>query len=147
MHEYQEHVLYSLHGKSYSIKELQDIEATLCKENKELSHGQKEAFAIAMIQAQSDFLGIVEHFLVHAKDAKELVIELIEESCQLRKNNDCYVLNWSNSKSSESERVMFKRDIITFHALKRFCSDLCDFLGDFASSCPHALENLKNIKK
>jgi hypothetical protein len=145
--EYQENLLYSLHGKSYSIKDLEEIEATLNKENKELSHGQKEAFAVIMIQAQSDFLGLVEHFLINTRDYKELMIELIEESCQLRKNNDCYILRWTHLDSSQPERVVFKRDIITFQALKKFCTDLHDFLGDFASSCPHALENLKNIKK
>ncbi|HSW75553.1 MAG TPA: hypothetical protein VLG50_00765 [Candidatus Saccharimonadales bacterium] len=145
--EYQENMLYSLHGKSYSIKELQEIEATLQKENKELSPGQKEAFAVIMLQAHCDFLGLVEHFLVYAKEYKELLIGLIDESSKMRKNHDCYLLRWANTDNSESEKVMFKRDITTFHALKKFCLDLCDFLGDFASSCPNALENLKGIKK
>jgi len=145
--EYHEHVLYSLQGKLYSVSDLQAIEVTLHQEHKNLSQSQKDALSVAMIQVQSDFLGLVEHFLASAKETKELMIELIEESCKLRKNNDCYLLHWAHLKNTEPERIVFKRDIRTFNIFVKFCSDLVDFLSDFASSCPRALENLRNLKK
>lgn len=144
---YSKHVLYDLQSKLYSVSDLQTIETALQQEHKNLSHQQKDALAIAMIQVQSDFLGLVEHFLVSAKDTKELMTELIEESCTLRKNNDCYLLQWTRLKTSQPERVVFKRDIKTFSIFIKFCTDLVDFLGDFASSCPKALENLRNLRK
>jgi hypothetical protein len=122
------------------------IEATLLKENKSLSTTQKELMSIIMLQVQADLLSTVEHFLVDAKEHKDLMIELIAESCILRKNNNSYLLYWSKLNTNESEKVVFKRDINTFSTLAKFCNELIDFLSDFASSCPHALANLKSIK-
>jgi hypothetical protein len=144
---YSKNVLYDLQSKLYSVSDLQTIEAALQQEHKNLSQQQKDALSIAMIQVQSDFLGLVEHFLASAKETKELMAELIEESCTLRKNNDCYLLQWTRLKTSQPERVVFKRDIKTFNTFVKFCTDLFDFLGDFAASCPKALENLKNLRK
>lgn len=144
---YCQPVLYEFHEKKYSLESLKTIEEALLKEHLHLSPHQKETFAILMNYAQSDLLDIVEPFLNAIQTAKDLMIELIEESCTLRHTKNCYMLKWSQLKSSDSERTIFKRDIITFHELARFCSDLVNFLGDFASSCPHALENLKRLKR
>lgn len=144
--EYAKPILYTFMDKTCSINDLQAIELALTPENKTLSAAQKEAFEILMLQAQSDFLHIVEQFLVNAKNEKEFMIELIEESCNLRKNKDAYLLHWAHMNTNESEKVIFKRDMNTFYTLTKFCGELIDFLGDFASSCTHALENLKNIK-
>ena len=144
---YSKNVLYNLQSKLYSVSDLQTIEVALQQGHKNLSQEQKDALSIAMIQVQSDFLGLVEHFLASAKETKELISELIEESCTLRKNNDCYLLQWTRLKTSQPERVVFKRDIKTFNTFAKFCTDLVDFLGDFMSSCPKALENLRNLRK
>ena len=74
------------------------------------------------------------------------MIEIIEESCKLRGKSDAYILKWSRMETVESEKAIFKRDIVNCTSLSTFCSELIDFLEDFASSCPHALENLKNLK-
>jgi len=144
--EYKQYLLYQLGNKHYSLHELQMIELTLAKENKELSQSQKELLKIIMIQAQADFLTIVEQFLVNAKDAKDLMVELIEESCALRDNKDAYLLKWAHFNTTETEKVVFKRDINTFNNFYKFGTELVDFLGDFASSLPCALETLKSVK-
>jgi len=144
---YNQQILYNLQGKMYSVSDLHAIERTLYQEHKNLSPQQKDSLTITMLQVQSDFLGLVEHFLASAKETKDLMAELIEESCGLRKNNDCFLLKWSRSKSNEPERSVFKREIKTFTIFTKFCTDLVDFLGDFAASCPKALENLRNLKK
>lgn len=144
--EYKKAINYHLGNKYYSIKELQMIEQTLQKENKPLSESQKELFAVVLIQAQADFLTIVEQFLINAKAARELIIDIVAESCNLRQKKDAYILKWSRIDPSESEKDIFKRDVNTCTSLSQFCTELIDFLEDFASSCPHALENLKNLK-
>ncbi len=144
--EYQKPYVYQLGHKQYSLKELQIIEGTLAKENKQLSDAQKEQFQIVTIQARADFLTIVEQFLINAKEFKELMIEIVEESCKARQNNDAYIFKWAHVNTGESEKVIFKRDINDFTSLALFCSELIDFLEDFASSCPNALENLKKLK-
>lgn len=144
--EYKEPLLYSFLNKSCSINDLQAMESLLLKEHKTLSASQQEMLAILMLKVQADFLSIVEQFLINAREAKELMIELIEESCALRKNNEAYLLKWARMNTTESEKTIFKRDINSFYNLCKFCAELIDFLGDFGSSCTHALENLKNIK-
>jgi hypothetical protein len=144
--EYKEPLMYSFANKQCSINDLQALETVLFQEHKSLSESQQEHLLILMLQAQSDLLSIVEQFLVNAREAKSLMIELIEESCALRKNNDAYLLIWAKSNSNESEKVIFKRDIRSFYSMCKFCAELIDFLGDFGSSCTHALENLKKIK-
>lgn len=144
--EYQKPYVYQLGNKQYSLHELQLIEATLAKEKKELSAAQKEMMAIIMIQAQADLLTIVEQFLVNAREAKELMLEIIDESCSLRGSNDCYLLKWAHMNTTESEKTIFKRDISNFTSMCKFCSELIDFLSDFASSLPCALETIKNLK-
>lgn len=145
--EFKQPIFYDFYDKHYSIENLKIMEATLLKEHIELSEHQKEIFGVLMNYTQSDLLDIVEPFLKNVHSAKDLMIELIEESCSLRKKNNCYLKKWSQLKHVESERAIFKKDITTFQALAAFCSDLVDFLGDFASSCPRALENLKRLTK
>jgi hypothetical protein len=144
--EYKEPLLYHFMNKTCSINDLQAIETLLAQENKSLSAHQKEAMLILMLQVQSDFLSIVEHFLINAREAKELMVELIEESCALRNNKDAYLLHWAQFKTNEPEKIIFKRDINTFYNLCKFCAELIDFLGDFGSSCTHALANLKKLQ-
>lgn len=144
--EHLKNLVYHLGNKQYSLYELQVIEQTLQKSNKPLSATQQDLFKIIMIQAQSDFLAIVEQFLVNARDAKDLMIQLIDESCALRDNKDAYLLKWAHLETSEPEKIIFKRDINTMTNFYKFGSELVDFLGDFASSCPSAIEGLKNIK-
>jgi hypothetical protein len=144
--EYKEPILYHFMNKQCSINDLQAMETLLAQEHKNLSSSQKETMLILMLQVQSDFLSIVEQFLINARDAKELMIELIEESCELRKNNDAYLLHWAHLKTNEPEKAVFKRDINSFYNLCKFCAELIDFLGDFGSSCTHAMANLKKIQ-
>ena len=144
--EYKEPLLYHFTNKTCSINDLQAIETLLKQENKTLSAHQKESMLILMLQVQSDFLSIVEHFLINAREAKELMIELIEESCASRNNKDAYLLHWAHLNSNEPEKIIFKRDINTFYNLCKFCAELIDFLGDFGSSCTHALANLKKLQ-
>lgn len=146
--EYKKPMLYHLGNKHYSLKEIQMIEHTLQKDNKPLSEAQKELFSIILIQTQADLLSIVEPFLINAKAMRDFMLEIITESCKLRqkKEIDTYLLKWSRIDSNESEKVIFKRDINNCTSLSLFCSELIDFLEDFASSCPNALANLKNLK-
>lgn len=144
--EYKEPLLYNLMGKSCSVNDLQAMESLLSQEHKSLTKAQQDMFEIVMIQVQADFLSIVEQFLINAKESKELMIELIEESCALRKNKDAYLLKWAHMNTIDSEKVIFKRDINKFYNLCKFCAEMIDFLGDFGSSCTHALNNLKNIQ-
>ena len=75
------------------------------------------------------------------------MIALIEESCQLRNNNTCYLLQWAQLNDEFNEKDIFRRDITSIKALTIFCKDLVNFLGDFAHSCPKAFENIRKQNK
>ena len=143
--DYNQPILYHVYDQNYSATELQTIESTLNHNN--LSPAQKDSLQIAMHQVQADFLSLVEHFLSSIKETKDLMIDLVEESCQLRHNNDSYLLHWACLNTATPARTTFQHDITTFQSFTKFCNDLIDFLGDFASSCPKALKNLKDLKK
>lgn len=144
--EYKKPILYSFMNKMNTINDLQAIETLIAQENKTLTPEQKETLQILLLQAQSDFLRIVQQFLINAREAKELIIDLVEESCQLRNNKNACFLQWVKMKTTESEVALFKKDINSFYKFCKFSAELFDFLGDFGSSCTNALENLKKIQ-
>lgn len=145
--EYKQAILYPFEGKTYSLEGVKVIESTLEEQQLQLTTYQQESAAILMNYAQADFLEIVEQFLLGVLKLKVILVDLIEESCKLRHNNNCYFLKWSQlDESFDTVRTTFKRDIVTVKQLFAFCSDLVDFLSDLVSSCPHALENLKKLK-
>jgi len=143
--EYKQPILYTFHDKEFSIEQLQTVEKKLIEQN--IFTAEKATFTILLNQMQADFLEIVEQFLMSVQKMKTIMIDLVIESCQLRKNNECYLLRWSQlDTSGESEKTIFKRDIKKTHELFQFCSDLVDFLGDLGSSCPRALKFLDDQK-
>lgn len=138
---------YKYDDQYHSIKNLAKVEAFMNSKKhdlpKETVHDKVKELQIILNYAQADFLEIVEPFFVNAKNTKDLMVDLIEESCKLRNNNDCYLLRWCHIKGDEDERVIFHRDITSVRYLTIFCKDLVNFLGDLAHSCPRALEDLR----
>lgn len=144
--EYTCAIMYELYNKKYTLENLKTIEETMQRENPNAFAQHQETFAVLMRYVQADLLDIFEQFLIHIQAAKDLMVELINEHCQARQTTKSYLLTWGKLSNTESERVTFRRDILNFQDLVRFCNDLVNFLGDFASSCPHALDYLKRLK-
>ncbi len=136
---------YSHNDQFHSIKDLAKIESAVYKNSTQSSqiNGLKQDLKIVLNYAQADFLEIVEKFIINVKNTKTLMISLIEESCALRTNSNCYLLQWSQLKGDVNEKDVFRRDITSMKELTVFCKDLVNFLGDFAHSCPKALENVR----
>lgn len=136
---------YSHNNQLYSIKDLAKIESAIYKNTTQGSqiNNLKKDLQIVLNYAQADFLEIVEKFIINVKNTKTLMIALIEESCALRANSNCYLLQWCQLKGNENEKEIFRRDIASMKELTIFCKDLFNFLGDFAHSCPKALENIR----
>lgn len=140
---------YDYNHAQYPIKDLAKIETALYKNTpvNEQTDQLKKELAIALNYAQADFLEIGEKFLINLKNTRSLMIALIEESCQLRNNNTCYLLQWAQLNDEFNEKDIFRRDITSIKALTIFCKDLVNFLGDFAHSCPKAFENIRKQNK
>lgn len=141
---HKELLKYLYNGQHYPIKDIVKIEAALYKNTAQSQAiiDQKNTLRTILIYTQADFLEIVEKFLVNIKNTKSLMIALIEESCALRKNPDCYLLRWCHFTSDQSEKEVFRRDITSVKHLAIFCRDLVNFLDDLAHSCPNALHNI-----
>lgn len=140
-----EKILYEYNKNIYSIIDLAKFEAALTKSsgtNIQLNELKKD-LKIALNYAQADFLEIGEKFLINVKNNKSLMVVLIEESCALRKNEQCYLLRWAQMKGNVNEKEIFRRDITSLKAFRNFCKDLINFLEDFAYSCPLAFENIR----
>lgn len=138
---------YRHNNQIYSIKDLAKIESAVYKNTTQSTqiNALKQDLKVVLNYAQADFLEIVEKFIINIKNTKTLMISLIEESCALRSNSNCYLLQWSQLKDNEydNEKDIFRRDITSMKDLTLFCKDLVNFLGDFAHSCPKALENIR----
>ena len=98
-----------------------------------------------MNYAQADFINVASQFLGSLKEYKAFLAGLVEESCTLREKENSYLLKWSKMNSSESEEIVFKRDIKSFTMLATFYRDLLEFLMDFKTSCPVSREWIKNL--
>ena len=87
--EYQAPVLYKLHNQECSIEQLITTEKEVFAHS---SQEQKENMHILMNNIQADFLEIVEPFMISVHGMKTIMVDLIAESCELRKNKQCYLL-------------------------------------------------------
>lgn len=144
---HEEPLQYKYDNQYHSIKNLTKVESFIY-EKKDLFPAETlaekiEELKVLLNYAQADFLEIVEPFFVNARNTKELMIDLIEESCRRRDNPHCYLLRWCHLNNNEDERTVFHRDINSVRELTIFCKDLVNFLGDLAHSCPRALEDLR----
>ncbi len=143
---YTELLQYKHNNQYFSIKDLTKIETALYKNETQSAqlNELKNNLKVTLNHAQSDFFEIVEKFLINVKNTKTLMIAMIEEDCTLRNNSQCYLLRWSQLKDDTDAKETFRRDIVSMKELTVFCKDLVNFLGDFAHSCPKALENLRS---
>lgn len=144
---YKKVLKYTYNNQLYAIKDLAKLEAILYKNENQLGHqvqALKAELQIALNYIQADFLDLAEKFLINIKNTKSLMAVLIEEDCQLRNNNDCYLLKWAQLKGNFNEKEAFRRDITSIKNFCLFCKDLVFFLEDFAHSCPKAIANIRN---
>lgn len=142
-HAYTEPLQYTYDNNVYPIKNLAKIEAIVYQNDNQTSVESKKDLKLALNYAQADFLEIVEQFFINIENTKALLAVLIDESCQIRGNMDCYLLQWSQINSNEDPKNIFHRDVTSMRQLLTFCKDLILFLDDLAHSCPLALENIR----
>jgi hypothetical protein len=111
-------------------------------------NAKKALLRTVLEKAKEDFLTLTAPYMGCMK-FKDVLLGLIQESCNLRNNRNCFLLNWGK-ESAGHEGVLLRRDLITFKDFEKFCIDLTDYLGDMAESCPKAkamfIEILKKKK-
>lgn len=145
-HAHSELLQYNHNNHLYSIKDLTKVETAIFKDGSQSAQidALKKDLKIILNYVQADFLEIGEKFLINVENMKSLMIALIYESCELRGNNDCYLMQWAQLKGEVNAKEVFRRDITTLKGFALFSRDLVNFLGDFALSCPKAYENIRS---
>jgi len=127
---------YTFDGKRVTLTDLVELELALDTE----SEGYAEARAKLnemLNTVKEDFLEITKSYVNSIRGFKEQILKLIEESCDLRGKEECFLLRWGE-EMEESEGETLRREIVTLEQFRDFCSDLADFLEDMARSCPEA---------
>lgn len=93
-----------------------------------------------LMQAKEIFISLTLPFMKRIQGAKHMIIQLMKESCKLRKikESETILLEWGNTKGNERE--VFNAKIKTFKEFDKFLNHVSDFLGDLAQSCPKGLK-------
>ena len=99
--------------------------------------------------AKDDFLDITSSYIGSCRGFKEQILALIQESCELRNNKNCFLLKWGEEKDGQ-EGELLKKEMVTFEDFETFCIDLTNYLEDMARSCPKGkklfIELLKELR-
>lgn len=101
----------------------------------------KETLHISLNTCKKEFMAKVNPYMGKMNNAKDLVVELMKESCKIRNIPDSFLLTWTKTNGNENQ--VFNDGIQSFHELERFCNELYNFLGDLIQSCPKALAEFK----
>lgn len=107
----------------------------------------KEELHLVLEFAKDDFLDISKCYADSIRSFKGQILKLIQESADLRENENCTLLRWAD-EDLEDEGTYIKEELVTFKEFMTFCIDLTNFLGDMARSCTKAKEQfIEMIKK
>lgn len=106
---------------------------------------KKRRIRLVLEKAKEDFLTMTAPFMGCMR-FKEPLLGLIQESCNLRHNKNCFLLKWGEEPTGQ-EGILLRKDLVTFKDFEKFCVDLTDYLGDMAESCPKAKKMFIEILK
>lgn len=128
---------YTFESKLYSIHELAQLES---EKNIVDSDELKQVLMIA----KKEFVKEIMSFMGMARDFKNYITRLIDESCKRRNRKNSELRRWSAAKDG-SEEKQFHEDIQDFKTFNLFCTDLSNFLEDLVHSCPKGQKQLQQM--
>jgi len=155
--------MYNLYGKQYSLIELTKIEGEneveyyskksyleknksrytseiyqkeLCKIEEKYKKA-KVSLAEVLHWAKEDFLQITAGYMDSAKGMKGPLLMLIQEFCDKKGLEDCFILTWGQTVEGEEDENL-RCQVYTFNVFTQFCEDLAGFLEAMARACPKA---------
>jgi hypothetical protein len=120
--------MYDFCGSKYCLIDLVQIESKNKKEN-------KEALLCCLETAKEDFISITKNYVRGVNAIKDYLLTLIEEFCQKKGIEECFLLRWGECEAGQEEAII-RNEIVTFKEFSQFCIDLSDFLEVLAKSCP-----------
>lgn len=124
--------LYDFEGQKYSLIELLEIEKEYNAAGKE-SAGLSAAFE----NAREDFIRNTSPYLDSARGMKEQLLMIIQDFCDKKGLDECFLLDWSKTEDG-GEMDSMNENMKSISDLVILCTDMADFLEVLARSCPVA---------
>ncbi len=122
---------YIFNGTNYSAVQLCELE-----EQNIISKKETERLLGEM---KDDFEKISAPFQTIVRSVKPIMVELIFESCRLRKRNDSLIIRWA-APNAKDERELLNEHVKTINDFEAFIVDLHNFLDDLLKSCPKGMK-------
>lgn len=119
---------YQYRKQRCSVVELADLEENFV--------GDPELNEV-LARVKLDFENSVAKFIEQASGVKQMLVQLIKESCERRNRKNSLLLTWAEAPEGH-ETIIFNSDIQSFKEFNLFCQDLLNYLGDLVESCPKA---------
>ncbi len=107
------------------------------KQREELCTKKRALLNVQLDEAKKHFNTKVAPFMSYARGMRDIVNDLILESCRKRNRIDSYMLTFSKCEEGK-EAETIQKNITTCDAMNMLVLDLVNFLKDFVHSCPKA---------
>lgn len=95
----------------------------------------KEIINTCLKLVKEDLISITKSYVDGVNRIKTPILGLIEEFCDKKGINQCFLLRWGETEAGQEEDAI-RKEVLTFGDFAQFCIDLRDFLEVLARSCP-----------
>ncbi len=134
-------------GKVTSLKTLIHNEELLANSNSVSNELKKIEIEKCLKEAKTNFIQSSMTFVNKIRGAKELVMNLIKESCEKRNIKHSLLTEWTNTNGNED--TVFNAKVKNVKDFDIFLTHVTDFIGDLIYSCKKGFAEFKQnqIKK
>lgn len=131
---------YEFDGRQVTLKELVELEEKCADKN------DQQRCRELLEQVKDDYKRIMIKFAEKAKDTttKNIMTQLIQESCEVRNRKDSYLLSWSRQKDTDFDAM--RNEIKTLKECNIFFTDFLNLFLDIIHSCPKGVKRYKEFK-
>ncbi len=119
--------VYDFDGQKCNVQQLRQLE---------IEQGTNDRFIAFRKRIQTDFEHFSEPFKKIVQGVRAIMAILIEESCKKRNRLNSLLYIWA--KTDEKDFELFDLHVKSIKDFEIFLTDLNNFLGDLAHSCPRA---------
>lgn len=114
-----------------------ELAATHTKKERDVLLQKRAALGVKLDEIKKYFDMKVTPFMSYARGMKDIIHELIAESCEKRNRADSFMLTWGKCEEGKETETL-QKEIATCRAFDMLVNDLVNFLKDFVHSCPKA---------
>lgn len=121
----------------YSLRELAALE--------DRPDADKDGLQKTLNEAITLFEKFSEPYAKEGQAGKQFSIKIIAKWIEQRGRHDSHLSDWSKNTIAD-ERVLFRKEIVSFKKFSQFCDDLTLFLLDLIYSCDKSYQKYREKK-